>query len=95
MVFRTETIGIYKVAKWVFKFRIEFATSFKFRMGFHKAKLVYEMSLHRVFKFCMGFCKAKLVCEFFVALAKFAQGDFWFAKFSHSEFGVAKFSHAL
>ena len=95
MVFRTETVGICKVAEWVFEFRIEFTTSFKFRMGFHKAKLVYEMSLHRVFKFCMGFCKAKLVCEFFVALAKFAQGDFWFAKFSHSEFGVAKFSHAL
>ena len=73
LVFRIETVGIGKVAKWVFELRTEFATSFKFRNVFARQNWSAKFSqpLRNFHKVHLGF-------------VKFSQGEFGVVKFSQA-----------
>ena len=74
--------------------RNKFATSFKFLIGFRKAKLICEflVALAKFSQSTSGFAKFSQA-DF--GVAKFSQGTFGVAKFSQGAFRVVKISHAL
>ena len=101
MVFSIETVGIRKVAKWVFELRTKFATSFKFHNVFARQSWFVKQVCTGFSNFTRQSWFAKFLQplrnfhKVHLGFVKFSQGEFGVVKFSQGEFGVVKLSHAL